>query len=294
MVTISPSSAAATLTTDQIISEIDANAKDTALLLLPGIQFYTGQFLDIPLITKHARSLGIFVLWDLAHSVGNVPLKLHDWDVDAAVWCTYKYLNSGPGSIGGLFVHSRHADSNINRLGGWWGSSKSTRFAMDNSFDPISGAAGFQLSNPSILDITALNASLEMFALAGGMTALRAKSLKLTAYLESLLLSSQAFKNSHFKILTPSDPEQRGAQLSLQLGNGLLHVVMQELVERSVVVDERQPDVVRVAPAPLFNSFADCWAFVKAFEEAIEIAVKAKEGKADIKVEEGEKLEMTS
>jgi kynureninase len=295
MVTISPTSPAATLTTDQIISVIDANANDTALLLLPGIQFYTGQLLDIHTITKHARSLGIFVLWDLAHAVGNVPLELHDWDVDAAVWCSYKYLNSGPGTIGGLFVHSRHADSKINRLGGWWGNEKATRFAMDNSsYSPISGAAGFQLSNPSILDITALNASLEVFASAGGMEPIRAKSVKLTAYLETLLLLSQPFKNSHFKILTPSDPEQRGAQLSLQLGNGLLHVVMQALVERSVVVDERQPDVVRVAPAPLFNSFEDCWAFVKAFEEAVEIAVKAKEGKVDVTVEEGEKLEKTS
>jgi kynureninase len=296
MVTISPPTPDSPLTTDHIISILDTHAKDTALLLLPGIQFYTGQFLNIPLITAHARSLGIFTLWDLAHAVGNVPLQLHDWDVDAAVWCTYKYLNSGPGTIGGLFVHSRHAESKVNRLGGWWGSSKSTRFAMDNSYSPIPGAAGFQLSNPSILDITALNASLEVFAMAGGMQPLRAKSLKLTAYLESLLRASQAFKDKLFKILTPSDPEQRGAQLSLQLAPGLLHVVMRELVLRSVVVDERQPDVVRVAPAPLFNSFEDCQIFVDALAQSLEIAVEAKEkgdvgGKAGI---EGGELEMTS
>jgi kynureninase len=292
MVTISPSSTEPTLTTEHILSVIDANAKETALLLLPGIQFYTGQFLNIPLVTSHARSLGIFVLWDLAHAVGNVPLSLHDWNVDAAVWCTYKYLNSGPGTIGGLFVHDRHAKSKVNRLAGWWGSSKSTRFAMDNSYSPIPGAAGFQLSNPSILDITALNASLEVFAMAGGMGPLRAKSLKITAHLETLLLKSKPFQDKLFKIITPSDPEQRGAQLSLQLGSGLLHVVMEELVIRSVVVDERQPDVVRVAPAPLFNSFEDCWLFVDAFTQALDIAVKAKEGV--VKVEGTEELTKTT
>ncbi|KAG9227975.1 kynureninase [Amylocarpus encephaloides] len=283
MVTISPPSAShSLLPTDHVLSVINEHAKDTALLLLPGIQFYTGQLLDIPLITSHARSLGIFVVWDLAHAVANVPLQLHDWGVDAAAWCSYKYLNSGPGTIGGLFVHERHATSG-NRLAGWWGSSKGTRFAMDNSYTPIPGAAGFQLSNPSIFDITALNASLEVFAQAGGMKPLRAKSLKLTAYLESLLLKSAEYSKL-FEIITPKDPEQRGAQLSLKLADGLLDVVMHELVLRSVVVDERQPDVVRVAPAPLFNSFEDCWLFVDAFSEALKISVKAKEGIVEVGV----------
>lgn len=156
-----------------------------------------------------------------------------------------------------------------NRLSGWWGSDKKSRFAMDNKFVPIPGAAGFQLSNPSILDLTAICASLEVFASAGGMGPLRARSLKLTAYLEKLLLSSKAFKNGMFSILSPSDPEQRGAQLSLRLKAEHLEKVMGGLEERGVVVDERKPDVIRVAPAPLYNTFEDCWGFVKAFEEAV-------------------------
>ena len=294
MITISPpSQTSSLLTTEHILSVIDKHASDTALLLLPGIQFYTGQLLDIPLITAHARSLGIFVLWDLAHAVGNVPLELHDWNVDAAAWCSYKYINAGPGTIGGLFVHERHTQSeHPQRLAGWWGSSKETRFAMDNHFVPIPGAKGFQLSNPSILDITALNASLEVFATAGGMEPIREKSLKITAYLEKLLLRSESFDMRLFEIITPVRPSERGAQLSLRLRDDLLDVVMKELEERGVVVDERKPDVVRVAPAPLYNSYEDCWAFVRAFGEALDVAVKAKEGK--VSIEGSKELEMTT
>jgi len=294
MITISPpSQTSALLTTEHIISVIDKHANDTALLLLPGIQFYTGQFLDIPVITAHARSLGIFVLWDLAHAVGNVPLQLHDWNVDAAAWCSYKYINAGPGTIGGLFVHERHAQGELSsRLAGWWGSSKHSRFAMDNCFIPIPGAKGFQLSNPSILDITALNASLEVFAMAGGMEPIREKSLKITAYLEKLLLRSRSFDRKLFEIITPVRTSERGAQLSLRLQDGLLDVVMKELEERGVVVDERQPDVVRVAPAPLYNSYEDCWAFVRAFGEALDIAAKANEG--EVGAEGTKELENTT
>lgn len=287
MVTIEPPDQSnPSLTTSYILSVIAEHASTTAILLLPGIQFYSGQFFDIPTITKAARDAGIFVIWDLAHAVGNVPLKLHDWDVDAAAWCTYKYLNAGPGSIGGLFVHERHGqvssgkDGFVNRLSGWWGSDKESRFAMENRFVPIPGAAGFQVSNPSVLDITSLNASLEVFAKAGGMGPLREKSLKLTAYLETLLLSSPHF-NSSFKIITPRDPEQRGAQLSVKLEPGLLDVVMKELEERGVIVDERRPDVVRVAPAPLYNTFKDVYEFRGAFDEALDIAQKAKAGEVE-------------
>jgi kynureninase len=239
------------------------------------------------------------VIWDLAHAVGNVPLQLHDWDVDAAAWCSYKYLNAGPGSIGGLFIHERNTcvSSNVeegfvNRLSGWWGSSKESRFAMDNRFLPIPGAAGFQLSNPSILDITSLTSSLEVFAKVGGMAPLRAKSLKLTSYLEILLINMPAFKQKQFTIITPRKQEERGAQLSLKLEEGLLDVVMRELEIRGVVVDERRPDVVRVAPAPLYNGWVDVWEFVQAFGEAIEVAQMAKEGLVE---KEGTKeLEMTS
>ncbi|KAG4027709.1 hypothetical protein MFRU_027g00020 [Monilinia fructicola] len=280
-----------TLSTDYILKSIETHSKDTALLILPGVQFYTGQLFDIPLITRTARDYGIFVIWDLAHAVGNVPLYLHDWDVDAAAWCTYKYLNAGPGCIGGMFIHDRNTQvpdpldntdagtGFVNRLSGWWGNDKNTRFDMKNHFVPIAGAAGFQLSNPSVLDITSLNASLEIFKLAGGMEVLRAKSVKITAYLEDLLLDTAIYEKGRFSIITPRDREQRGAQLSLQLADGLLDVVMKELELRGVVVDERQPNVIRVAPAPLYNSFEDVWKFVVAFEEAIDISWNAKLGK---------------
>ncbi|KAF5875630.1 putative kynureninase protein [Botrytis fragariae] len=293
-----------TLSTDYILKAIETHAKDTAILILPGIQFYTGQLFDIPLITRRARDLGIFVIWDLAHAVGNVPLYLHDWDVDAAAWCTYKYLNSGPGCIGGMFIHERNTQVSassqntdagqgfVNRLSGWWGNDKNTRFAMENRFVPIAGAAGFQLSNPSVLDITSLNASLEIFKVAGGMEMLRVKSVELTAYLEDLLLDTAIFEKSRFSIITPRDREQRGAQLSLQLADGLLDVVMKELELRGVVVDERQPNVIRVAPAPLYNSFEDVWKFVEAFKEAMDIAWKAKLG--EVSAEGTRELELTT
>jgi kynureninase len=294
MITIEPLSPSNPLmTTDQILSIITQHASTTALLLLPGIQFYTGQLLDIPTITSHARSLGIFVIWDLAHAAGNVPLQLHDWDVDAAAWCSYKYLNSGPGSIAGLFVHERHSaveddpDGNVgvngkkqfvNRLSGWWGSDKSSRFQMTNEFLPTSGASGWQLSNPSVFDNTSLCSSLEVFSLTT-MTALREKSITLTAYLETLLqnLLTSGNGDAGFTIITPSDPKQRGAQLSLKLGEGLLEGVMKGLESRSVVVDERRPDVIRVAPAPLYNSWEDVWTFVQAFGEALREAAEERE-----------------
>jgi kynureninase len=235
-------------------------------------------------INAAARKAGIFVIWDLAHAVGNVPLQLHDWDIDAAAWCSYKYLNAGPGAIAGLFINSRHstvpspADGGfLNRLSGWWGNDRSSRFAMENRFVPVPGAAGFQLSNPSVLDITSLNASLEVFRMAGGMGPLREKSVQLTAYLEILLVRSP-FYEELFEIITPSDKEQRGCQLSLKLQPGLLDVVLRELEERGVVVDERKPDVIRVAPAPLYNTFLDVYEFTSAFSQALEIARKAKNG----------------
>ncbi|KAM7223708.1 kynureninase [Rhypophila decipiens] len=279
------------LTTYDILSTISAHAATTALILLPGIQYYTGQLLDIPVITAYAHKHDIFIIWDLAHAVGNVPLSLHSWDVDAAAWCSYKYLNGGPGCIGGLFVHERNstvtkaitddkpAEGYSNRLAGWWGNDKKTRFAMANKFHPVSGASGFQLSNPSILDITSLNASLEIFQLAGGIKQLREKSLKLTAFLEKLLGEMKEEDKALFRIITPLDPQQRGAQLSIKLSEGLLLPVMTELEANGVIVDERKPDVIRVAPAPLYNSFVDCVKFIAAFSLALEAGSKAKGSK---------------
>jgi len=260
---------------------------------LPGIQFYSGQFFDIDLITRHCRSLGITVGWDLAHAAGNVPLKLHDWNVDFAAWCNYKYMNGGPGVIGGLFVHERHGrveqvsaarTDGTNgvtssgtelayrpRLSGWWGSDKSSRFRMENKFVPIAGASGFQLSNPSALDMTSVMASLDVFALTN-MDALRQCSLKLTAYLEARLLKYDG--EPPYKIITPANPAERGAQLSVLLNSGLLDKVQHYIEERGVVVDERKPDVLRVAPAPLYNSFHDIHRFITVFHEACREALK--------------------
>lgn len=262
-----PSSSDPILTTAHILSVISAHASSTAVLHLPAIQYYTGQFFDMPTITSHAHSLGIKVGWDLAHAVGNVPLSLHDWDIDYAVWCSYKYLNCGPGSIGGLFVHSRHGPRDTPHLMGWWGSSKASRFAMTNEFDPLPGAAAWQLSNPSVADLTAVRASLDVFKLTD-MQALREKSLALTGYLEMLLedLGRRVF--GAFDIITPKDPESRGAQLSIRLKPGSLDGVMAVLEREGVVVDERRPDVIRVAPAPLYNTFADCLRFATVFEQA--------------------------
>ncbi|KAI4927336.1 Kynureninase 1 [Alternaria conjuncta] len=295
LVTIDPPSASSPyLSNEHILSVISHHAPTTALVLLPGIQFYSGQFFDIELITRHCRSLGITVGWDLAHAAGNVPLKLHDWNVDFAAWCNYKYMNGGPGVIGGLFVHERHGrveqvstsrtdgtngvvsnDTELAyrpRLSGWWGSDKSSRFRMENKFVPIAGASGFQLSNPSALDMTSVMASTDVFALTN-MDALRQRSLKLTAYLEARLLKYDGGEPP-YKIITPANPAERGAQLSLLLNPGLLDKVQHYIEERGVVVDERKPDVLRVAPAPLYNSFHDIHRFITVFHEACREALK--------------------
>ena len=271
------------------------------------------------LITRHCQSLGITVGWDLAHAVGNVAVKLHDWNVDFAAWCNYKYMNGGPGVIGGMFVHERHgkvedvsasnsatktdgADdaehdgSAINsaaktdgangtdpepkliykpRLSGWWGNDKSSRFRMDNTFVPIPGASGFQLSNPSALDMTSVIASLDVFSLTS-MNALRDRSLRLTGYLEARLLRYEGGE-APYTIITPANPAERGAQLSVLLEPGLLDSVQKYIEDRGVVVDERKPDVLRVAPAPLYNSFHDVHRFMVLFHEACRRAVAGKE-----------------
>ncbi|KAJ9659904.1 Kynureninase (L-kynurenine hydrolase) [Coniosporium apollinis] len=293
LICISPPSPDSTplLTTSHILSTIEAHASTTALILLPGIQFYTGQLLDIATITAFAHKHNITIGWDLAHATGNVPLQLHDWDVDFAAWCNYKYMNSGPGAIGGLFVHERHgrvdqgdgenggAGSYTPRLSGWWGSDKASRFRMENRFVPMPGAAGWQVSNPSAVDMTAVLASLSVFGMTD-MEALRGKSLKLTGYLERLLLETpwDGGKEGRrpYTIITPSNKAERGAQLSVRLEEGLLDRVMEVLEDEGVVVDERKPNVVRVAPAPLYNSFEDVWRFVQVFQGACRDAQERK------------------
>ncbi|KAE8380715.1 pyridoxal phosphate-dependent transferase [Aspergillus bertholletiae] len=276
------------LDTKKILRVIDEHASSTALILLSGIQFYTGQYFDIEKITAHAHSKGIIIGWDCAHAAGNVDLKLHDWNVDFAAWCNYKYLNSGPGGMAGLFVHENHGRVDMTKVGstdepfrprlsGWWGDDKKTRFRMENKFVPQPGAAGFQLSNPSVLDMNAVVASLEMFNRAS-MAEIRKKSLDLTGYLEHLLLKypiDAAPEDKPFSIITPSNPAERGAQLSLRLGPGLLDSVLEALEDNGVVIDERKPDVIRVAPAPLYNTYTDVWQFCRIFLDACQKAARA-------------------
>lgn len=246
-----------TLRTEDLLALIDEHHKTLALILLPGVQYFTGQFLDIPALAKHANKYGIPIGIDLAHTAGNLPLSMHDWNVDFACWCTYKYLNSGPGSVGGCFVHQTHAENTeLTRLAGWWGHDKQSRFKMENQFHAIPTAEGWQLSNPPILSLAAIRASLDVFCRAGGMSQLREKSLRLTGYLEQRLIQELG---ELVDIITPSDPQQRGCQLSLRVKSGrpAARKSFERLESNGVIADWREPSVIRVAPVPLYNSFAD-------------------------------------
>lgn len=255
-----------TLSTDDILETIDREQRSIALLMLGGVNYRTGQLFDIPTITRFAQSRGITVGWDLAHAAGNINLRLHDDAPDFAAWCSYKYLNSGPGAVAGAFVHERHHSSPLPRFAGWWGNDPATRFRMEPAFVPVASADAWSLSNPPILATAPLRTSLDIFTRAT-MPALRKKSLALTAYLESLLTA--AAPNSRLqglKVLTPSDPAQRGCQLSLVLPNDA-RATFKALRGRGVVCDFREPNVVRVAPAPLYNTFHDVWRFVQTLTE---------------------------
>ncbi|KAK2767128.1 l-kynurenine hydrolase 2 [Colletotrichum kahawae] len=267
------------ISTELILKTIDEHAEETALLLLPGIQYYSGQLFDIPRITEYAQSKGIVVGWDLAHAAGNVELKLHDWNVDFAAWCTYKYQNAGPGAMAGAFVHERHGKVDTSdvkpkfrhRLTGWYGGDKSVRFNMDNKFLPTVGAGGFQVSNPSALDLAALSGALSVFEKTS-MFDLRTKSLVLTAYAEHLLdgiLADDTGSEPSFRVLTPRNAHERGAQLSVLLKDGLLDRVVDEFATAGVVCDKRKPGVIRVAPVPLYCTFHDVWRFMDTLRKAI-------------------------
>ncbi len=232
---------------------------EIALLLIGGVNYYTGQYLNIKQIATLGHAKGCMVGIDLAHGVGNIQPDLHDSDVDFAAWCTYKYLNSGPGSLGGLFVHEKHAhNKGLKRFAGWWNHNKETRFNMRQPFDVMAGAEGWQLSNPPILSMAAIKASLDMFNEVG-MDALRKKSEKLTGYFEFLI---NALNNDNIKIITPTNPEERGCQLSIQVQNAdkSLH---NKLTEAHIITDWREPDVIRCAPVPLYNTFEDVYKMVK-------------------------------
>ncbi|HEY1990813.1 MAG TPA: kynureninase [Gammaproteobacteria bacterium] len=251
--------------TEEIEAVLAAEGAEIALVMLPGVQYYSGQAFDLKRITFAGHAAGCKVGFDLAHAVGNLPLQLHDSGADFAVWCNYKYMNSGPGAVAGCFVHERHAKAfDLPRLAGWWGHDKDSRFRMGPEFVPMAGAEGWQLSNPPVLGLAPLLASLEIFD-AAGMPALREKSLKLTGYLEFLLKERLA---EHIDILTAADPAQRGCQLSLRLhkGRDAARQVFEGLEAAGVTGDWREPDVIRVAPVPLYNSYMDVFRFVEILE----------------------------
>ncbi|MFC4723455.1 kynureninase [Geojedonia litorea] len=238
---------------------MEKHGDEIALVMIGGVNYYTGQYFDLKRITKLGNKHGCMVGFDCAHGAGNVELNLHDSGADFAVWCTYKYLNSGPGSLAGAFVHERHAhDKTLNRFTGWWSHNKNTRFNMRHEFDVIPGAEGWQLSNPPILSLAAIRASLDIFAEVG-MKKLTEKSKKLTGYFEYLI---NELNHKDIKIITPSTPNERGCQLSIQVKNTdkSLH---RKLTEAGIISDWREPDVIRCAPVPLYNSFEDVYTMVE-------------------------------
>ena len=248
---------------------LEREGESIALVLLPGVQYYTGQAFEIEAITRLAHAKGCVVGFDLAHAAGNLVLRLHEWNVDFAVWCTYKYLNSGPGSVGGCFVHERHGKRlDLPRLAGWWGHDKESRFRMEPGFRPIPGAEGWQLSNPPILSLAAIRASLDVFMEAGGMEPLREKSLRLTAYLEWLL---QREVGDSVEILTPGRPASEGmpALVSREVDSGSGRTVFEKLEASGVTCDWREPDVIRVAPVPLYNRYEEVHRFVEILRRSL-------------------------
>ena len=269
LIRLKPKTGLNLLTVEDWRDVIEKQGEQIALVLLPGVQYYTGQLSPMEEVTALAKQQGCKVGIDLAHAVGNIPLSLHDWEVDFAVWCHYKYLNSGPGAVGGCFVHRKyHDDLELPRFAGWWGHDKKTRFQMGEEFTPSRSAEAWQLSNPPILSMAAIRASLQIFKKVGGMKPLRQKSLKLTGYLEFLLHSMLANK---LRIVSPLTPEERGCQLSLELhGNPeSSKQVFGFLSEMGVTSDWREPNVMRVAPVPLYNTFMDVYKFVELLEESM-------------------------
>ncbi len=275
MLLAKPRNGEETLRTEDILALIEKEGDKIALVMLPGVQYYTGQVLDMKAITEAAHAKGCKVGFDLAHAAGNIPMQLHDWNVDFAAWCSYKYLNSGPGSVAGCFVHEKHHKSELYlnnqlpRFAGWWGHDKESRFRMENNFQPIESAESWQLSNPPILSLAAIRASLDTVKQAGGIEMLREKSIKLTRYLRNLLNQELT---QDISILTPEDLDASGAQLSIVVDlHGLDSKTVFDRIEAAgVTCDFRHPNVIRVAPVPLYNSFEDCYQFTNILKNALE------------------------
>lgn len=250
---------------EDIEEVIEREGEQIALIMIGNTNYYTGQFFDMKRIAELGHNKGCMVGFDCAHGAGNLPLNLHESGIDFAVWCSYKYLNSGPGSIGGCFVHERHAeDKTLPRFEGWWGHNKETRFGMRDGFDPIPGVEAWQLSNPPILSLAAVKASLKLFDKAG-MDRLREKSLKLTGFMEYLVKN---LHNPQIEIITPENSEERGCQLSIQVKEADKKL-FEALSARGVIADWREPDVIRVAPTPMYNTFEEVYKFVEILGECL-------------------------
>ncbi len=259
IIEVSPRDGEHLIREEDILATIDEHKGELALVFFGGVNYFTGQLFDMKKLTQAAHDVGALAGFDLAHAVGNIPVKLHDWNVDFAAWCTYKYLNSSAGNVGGIFVHDKHGDNTaLPRFGGWWGHNKERRFLMENTFEPMTGAEGWQLSNVPIMGMAVLKSSLDIFQEAG-IENLREKSVKLTAYLEFVFNDIvDKFPDIQLEIITPKDPEKRGCQLSVKL-IGTDKSFFKALTNAGVIADFREPDVVRLAPTPLYNSFEDIY-----------------------------------
>jgi kynureninase len=254
---------------EDVLAKINAVGDELALVLIGGVNYYTGQVFDMKTITKAGHHVGAYVGWDLAHAAGNIELQLHDWQVDFAAWCSYKYMNSGPGNASGCFIHEKHhTNSELPRFAGWWGHNKERRFKMEPQFDPIQGADGWQISNLPILSLAPYLASVELFAEIG-METLIAKRNTITAYLEFILREIDREVKGNFEIITPSNPSERGCQLSVFL-HGEGRRLFDYLMKNGVIIDWREPNVIRLAPVPIYTSFEDIYRFGQILKNGIE------------------------
>ncbi|MEH0936024.1 kynureninase [Micromonospora psammae] len=269
VVRLTPRAGEDTLRTSDVCEFLAAEGDTVALVLLGGVNYLTGELMDIPAITAAGRAAGAVVGWDLAHAVGNVPLALHAWDVDFAAWCSYKYLNSGPGALAGVFVHERHlGDPDLPRFEGWWSTEAATRFEMTPVARPPATVEAWQISNPPIFAMGPVRTSLELFD-SVGMAALRERSIRLTGFLEKLL--DEVTGGRPLTVVTPRDPARRGCQLSVRIGAGSANELAKRLRhEHGVIADAREPDVVRFAPVPLYSTYHDCWRVADALAATVE------------------------
>jgi kynureninase len=254
---------------EDVLAKINEVGDELALVLIGGVNYYTGQVFDMKTITEAGHRVGAYVGWDLAHAAGNIKLKLHDWQVDFAAWCSYKYMNSGPGNASGCFIHEKHhSNTELPRFAGWWGHNKERRFKMEQKFDPIQGADGWQISNLPVLSLAPYLASVELFAEIG-MEALIQKRNQITSYLEFVLRQIDQEVNGNFEIITPSNPLERGCQLSVFL-HGEGRSLFDYLMRNGVIIDWREPNVIRLAPVPLYTSYEDIYRFGQILKTGIE------------------------